>query len=188
MIAAISPADYEETLSTLRYADQAKRIKTNAVVNEDPNAKMIRELKEELAVLRQRAAGGSSEAVFDESTPPEKQIVSYKTKTGEIRTVTSKSEHCRHDASPLQHPRCIELELQENLEASEKLMASLNESWEDKLAKTREIHVAREQALEELGISLDKDRTLVGVHAPKKWPHLVNLNEVRGRPPYRTSR
>ncbi|KAI5287179.1 Kinesin, partial [Ascosphaera acerosa] len=35
MIACISPADYEETLSTLRYADQAKRIRTRAVVNQD---------------------------------------------------------------------------------------------------------------------------------------------------------
>lgn len=52
MIAAISPADYEETLSTLRYADQAKKIKNKAVVNEDPNAKLIRELKEELEMLR----------------------------------------------------------------------------------------------------------------------------------------
>jgi hypothetical protein len=47
MIAAISPADYEETLSTLRYADAAKKIVTRAVVNEDPNAKLIRELKVE---------------------------------------------------------------------------------------------------------------------------------------------
>lgn len=52
MIAAISPADYEETLSTLRYADQAKKIKNKAVVNEDPNAKLVRELKEELEILR----------------------------------------------------------------------------------------------------------------------------------------
>ena len=52
MIAAISPADYEETLSTLRYADQAKKIKNKAVVNEDPNAKLVRELKEELDMLR----------------------------------------------------------------------------------------------------------------------------------------
>jgi hypothetical protein len=52
MIAAISPADYDETLSTLRYADQAKKIKNKAVVNEDPNAKLVRELKEELEVLR----------------------------------------------------------------------------------------------------------------------------------------
>lgn len=52
MIAAIAPADYEETLSTLRYADQAKKIKNKAVVNEDPNAKLVRELKEELEMLR----------------------------------------------------------------------------------------------------------------------------------------
>lgn len=35
MIACIAPADHEETLSTLRYADQAKHIRTRAVVNQD---------------------------------------------------------------------------------------------------------------------------------------------------------
>jgi len=35
MIACIAPADYDETLSTLRYADQAKRIRTRAIVNQD---------------------------------------------------------------------------------------------------------------------------------------------------------
>ena len=35
MIACISPSDYDETLSTLRYADQAKRIRTRAMVNQD---------------------------------------------------------------------------------------------------------------------------------------------------------
>ncbi|KZM26594.1 uncharacterized protein EKO05_0005448 [Ascochyta rabiei] len=35
MVACIAPADYEETLSTLRYADQAKRIRTRASVNQD---------------------------------------------------------------------------------------------------------------------------------------------------------
>ena len=42
MIATISPAsdNYEETMSTLRYADRAKRIMNHAVVNEDPNAKV----------------------------------------------------------------------------------------------------------------------------------------------------
>lgn len=53
MIAAISPADYDETISTLRYADQAKKIKTKAVVNEDPSAKIMRELKDEVEALRQ---------------------------------------------------------------------------------------------------------------------------------------
>lgn len=49
MIAAISPASYnfEETLSTLRYADQVKAIKNKAIVNETPQEKLIRELREE---------------------------------------------------------------------------------------------------------------------------------------------
>eukprot|EP00047_Mylnosiga_fluctuans_P022633 m.123624 g.123624 ORF g.123624 m.123624 type:complete len:1017 (-) comp9331_c1_seq4:1455-4505(-) len=53
MVAAISPAavNYDETVSTLRYADRAKRIRNNAVVNESPTDKMIRELKEENARL-----------------------------------------------------------------------------------------------------------------------------------------
>ena len=55
MVAALSPADinYDETLSTLRFADRAKQIVCKAMVNEDPNARMIRLLKEELAKLRQ---------------------------------------------------------------------------------------------------------------------------------------
>ena len=49
MIAAISPATFnlEETISTLRYADQVKSIKNQAIVNETPQEKLIRELKEE---------------------------------------------------------------------------------------------------------------------------------------------
>ena len=44
MIATVSPsiAHYEETLSTLRYASQARSIVNRARVNEDPNAKLIR--------------------------------------------------------------------------------------------------------------------------------------------------
>lgn len=54
MVATISPAadNYEETLSTLRYADRAKSIVNHAVVNEDPNARIIRELREEVEKLR----------------------------------------------------------------------------------------------------------------------------------------
>ena len=44
MIATISPADihYEESLSTLRYAQQARTIINVAKINEDPNARIIR--------------------------------------------------------------------------------------------------------------------------------------------------
>ena len=54
MICALSPSfmNYEETLSTLRYADRAKKIKNVAMINEDPQEKIIRELKDENKKLR----------------------------------------------------------------------------------------------------------------------------------------
>ncbi|XP_069942470.1 kinesin-like protein Klp98A isoform X2 [Cherax quadricarinatus] len=54
MIATISPADvnYGETLSTLRYANRAKNIINKPTINEDPNVKLIRELREEILLLK----------------------------------------------------------------------------------------------------------------------------------------
>ena len=60
MIAALSPAsiNYDETMSTLRYADGVKKIKNKAVVNESPQDKLIRELKEEIEKLKAGGGGG----------------------------------------------------------------------------------------------------------------------------------
>ena len=54
MICAISPAsdNYDENLSTLRYADQAKKIKNNAVINESDSDRMIKRLLEENELLK----------------------------------------------------------------------------------------------------------------------------------------
>ena len=45
MVANIGPADYnfDETMSTLRYASRAKKIQNNPKINEDPKDAMIRE-------------------------------------------------------------------------------------------------------------------------------------------------
>ncbi|KAG7391931.1 putative ATP-dependent RNA helicase ddx49 [Phytophthora pseudosyringae] len=62
MIAAISPADYnyEESLGTLVYANRAKSIKNATKKNEDINEKIIRELREEIEMLRQMVARPTS--------------------------------------------------------------------------------------------------------------------------------
>lgn len=52
------------------------------------------------------------------------------------------------------------------METREKLMNELNETWEQKLVRTQEVQKEREKALEELGITVEKN--LVGVHTPKK--------------------
>ena len=65
----------------------------------------------------------------------------------------------------------------ERLQMSEKLIAELNESWEEKLRKTDQIRKEREKVLEEMGVALKEDGATIGVFSPKKTPHLVNLNE-----------
>ena len=50
----------QESLSTLRYADQAKKIVNRAVVNEDATTRLIRELREEITQLRAELASVKS--------------------------------------------------------------------------------------------------------------------------------
>ncbi|XP_012504588.1 PREDICTED: stAR-related lipid transfer protein 9 [Propithecus coquereli] len=54
MVATVSPAhtSYSETMSTLRYASNAKNIINKPQVNEDANVKLIRELREEIERLK----------------------------------------------------------------------------------------------------------------------------------------
>ncbi|XP_015666556.1 kinesin-like protein KIF16B isoform X2 [Protobothrops mucrosquamatus] len=70
MIATISPADvnYGETLSTLRYANRAKNIINKPTINEDPNVKLIRELRAEIARLKTLLAQGNQIALLDSPT------------------------------------------------------------------------------------------------------------------------
>ncbi|XP_025022228.1 kinesin-like protein KIF17 [Python bivittatus] len=54
MVACLSPADnnYDETLSSLRYAHRAKRICNKPHINEDPKDALLREYQEEIKNLR----------------------------------------------------------------------------------------------------------------------------------------
>ena len=59
MVACLSPADnnYDETLSTLRYANRAKNIKNKPKINEDPKDAMLREYQEEIQRLKAMLRG-----------------------------------------------------------------------------------------------------------------------------------
>lgn len=54
MVANAGPTDYEESLSTLRYASRTKKIKNNPFINEDPKDAMLREYQEEISRLKER--------------------------------------------------------------------------------------------------------------------------------------
>ena len=60
-IANIGPADYnyDETISTLRYANRAKNIQNKARINEDPKDALLRQFQKEIEDLRKQLEEGS---------------------------------------------------------------------------------------------------------------------------------
>uniref|UniRef100_A0A9J8CJ16 Kinesin motor domain-containing protein n=1 Tax=Cyprinus carpio carpio TaxID=630221 RepID=A0A9J8CJ16_CYPCA len=198
MIAALSPADinYEETLSTLRYADRAKQIRCNAVINEDPNARLIRELKEEVNRLRDLLLSqGLSRLITapaaevnnnhvgvtlmpadpaSSGAPPTSAPVPGEGPASE-RDPASLDGHGQLEEFPGE--MITNEEAVERLKETEKIIAELNETWEEKLRKTESIRLERESILAEMGVSIKEDGGTVGVFSPKGTPHLVNLNE-----------
>ncbi|KAM6441840.1 kinesin-like protein KIF1A isoform 9-T9 [Liasis olivaceus] len=208
MVAALSPADinYDETLSTLRYADRAKQIRCNAVINEDPNNKLIRELKDEVARLRDLLyAQGLGDIIDTNPVPGGPKYMSDSENNNDNRRVADMSQ--RHDnlstvtnalvgmspSSSLSalssraasvsslHERIMfapgSEEAIERLKETEKIIAELNETWEEKLRRTEAIRMEREALLAEMGVAMREDGGTLGVFSPKKTPHLVNLNE-----------
>ncbi|XP_068447756.1 kinesin-like protein KIF1A isoform X23 [Clinocottus analis] len=173
MVAALSPADinYDETLSTLRYADRAKQIRCNAVINEDPSNRLVRELKEEVSRLKDLLCSQGLGDIIDMTNAmtgmsPSPSLSALSSRVGSIASL-----HDRIMFSPGSE------EAIERLKETEKIIAELNETWEEKLRRTEAIRMEREALLAEMGVAMREDGGTVGVFSPKKTPHLVNLNE-----------
>ncbi|KAM8862796.1 kinesin-like protein KIF1B isoform 4-T5 [Spinachia spinachia] len=199
MVAALSPADinYDETLSTLRYADRAKNIKCNAVINEDPNNKLVRDLKDEVArlkeLLRAQGLGDILDNLKDIQNNKNRYLIASENQrpghfsTAPIGSLTaSPSSGSLCNQGGLQSVTSIQERIMstpggeeaiERLKESEKIIAELNETWEEKLRKTEAIRMEREALLAEMGVAIREDGGTLGVFSPKKTPHLVNLNE-----------
>ncbi|PVD20791.1 hypothetical protein C0Q70_18952 [Pomacea canaliculata] len=111
MIAALSPADinYDETLSTLRYADRAKKIKNQAVINENPVDKLIRELREENERLKKKLSGELDVVVHAGLSPEE---------IAKMR-------------------RQMEEEIRAQLLANQAMLNENTQNWEEKLSAAR---------------------------------------------------
>ncbi|XP_074501183.1 kinesin-like protein KIF1B isoform X8 [Sebastes fasciatus] len=187
MVAALSPADinYDETLSTLRYADRAKNIKCNAIINEDPNNKLVRDLKDEVARLKELLrAQGLGDILDIDPMGDDCPGSGVKSPIGSLTASPSSGTLCSQGG--LQSVTSIQERIMstpggeeaiERLKESEKIIAELNETWEEKLRKTEAIRMERQALLAEMGVAIREDGGTLGVFSPKKTPHLVNLNE-----------
>ncbi|RMX42363.1 hypothetical protein pdam_00004872 [Pocillopora damicornis] len=174
-IAAISPADinYDETLSTLRYADRAKQIKTSAKVNEDPTEKLIRELKEEndklMEMLKKAQAGESVKiSADDDDDDGEKEGLSEE-EMAELR-------------------KQIEEEIKASMAQTEQETQDMNKSWDDRVAenkkdiKDKEAEKKERQSTPHLW-NLNPDPQLTGMIVHMVKSGVVKVGNKKGDPP-----
>uniref|UniRef100_A0A670J076 plus-end-directed kinesin ATPase n=1 Tax=Podarcis muralis TaxID=64176 RepID=A0A670J076_PODMU len=196
MVAALSPADinYDETLSTLRYADRAKQIRCNAVINEDPNNKLIRELKDEVARLRDLLYAQGLGDIIDnmsdfQNNNDNRRVADMSQRHDNLSTVTNalvgmspssslSALSSRAASVSSLHERIMfapgSEEAIERLKVRAKIMHALAELFKFWL---HPLVFSREALLAEMGVAMREDGGTLGVFSPKKTPHLVNLNE-----------
>ncbi|XP_059615562.1 kinesin-like protein KIF13A isoform X9 [Phlebotomus argentipes] len=167
MVATISPAadNYEETLSTLRYADRAKRIVNHAVINEDPNARIIRELRREVETLREMLKHATGSPVGD-------------TQRGDIHDKLAESENLMKQISQTWEEKLVKTERIQNerQQALEKMGISVQASGiMVEKNKYYLVNLNADPSLNELLVYYLKERTLVGGRSVAQQPDIQLL-------------
>jgi GTPase SAR1 family protein len=114
-------------MSTLRYADSAKKLATNAIVNEDPRSKKIRELMDEITRLRALLDNG----IGSTSPPP-------RSPTLEDADPTSPRGGAQYDT----------LSVAEKIALAEGIMRSTSMSWEERERVSQDVQAQRATAFQ----------------------------------------
>ncbi|XP_054154280.1 kinesin-like protein KIF28P [Oppia nitens] len=136
MLATISPADinYDETLSTLRYADRAKQIRNHAKINKDSTDKLVRELREENEKLKRlMETGTTGSGMANGSATP--------TPINGMIMMGAMSPDALNEAK-----QRWEDEMRAAMEENERQMAQMKQSYEERLSKEAEDRAARHKS------------------------------------------
>lgn len=157
MIATISPSayNYEETLSSLQYANRAKRITNEAKRNEDVNDKMIRELQEMVERLQEQLAAATTTGGIDSPLPH----------------VAEDGEGSRREEVS-GGPSSKERELEETIA---NLRRAQQRSWEEKERLSSQHHEERKRLLE----NEKKVREMMETIREEKMQLMERLRELR---------
>ncbi|CAG5131881.1 unnamed protein product [Candidula unifasciata] len=131
MIANIGPADYnyDESISTLRYANRAKNIKNNAKINEDPKDALLRQFQKEIEELRRQLEDGgvSDDEGSEDDSGSEEEIID---ENGEKRIVKKKKAR-RHISKEKM------AEIQAKIEEDRRLLESKKDMAEEERNKVK---------------------------------------------------
>ena len=143
MIACVSPADsnLEETVTTLRYADRARKIKNKPIVNKDPRAAELGRLRSQVQQMQLQliSAAGGINVQGGEGGSVNQEVI---------------QENERLDEENLKLTNALQTAMEDNAHMSEKLLMSEMANEKLKL-KLTELSSQAEQAAELLNTSAD---------------------------------
>lgn len=148
MCANIGPAEYnyDESLSTLRYANRAKNIKNKARINEDPKDTMLKKFRDEIEELKKQLAEGIDSG--SESATESGEDVSEKGDEETKHKVHKKKTYTEEEVQ----------KMQEQIETDRKALAERKDILEEERQKISSELQKREQDL--AGIKFDHDTLL----------------------------
>ncbi|XP_027010627.2 kinesin-like protein KIF17 isoform X3 [Tachysurus fulvidraco] len=146
MVACLSPADnnYEESLSTLRYANRAKSIQNRPRINEDPKDALLRQYQEEIKQLKALVSGQLGTVRLDSLLAGQRSLVS----TGiQSRPQSREKEKIKQDYEE----KLARLQADYNAEQESKAklqedIATLRMSYESKLSSLERVKSSRASA------------------------------------------
>nr|XP_015813848.2 kinesin-like protein KIF17 [Nothobranchius furzeri] len=170
MIACISPADnnYEESLSTLRYANRAKSIQNKPRINEDPKDAQIREYREEIKKLRALISGQLGSCDLSSQLADRSSAVPAKLQSSSPETKKEKfTEEYEEKLAKLQAEYNAEQESKVKLQ---KVISALQSSYESALLDLEKNQASRGSSVPQnapLSLScMDKDAEKEGSTDP----------------------
>ena len=163
MVAAISPAadNYDESMSTLRYADRAKQIVNKAVVNEDATARIIRELREEIEAMKAAGMGGGGVAALPGGMTTE-EFEKMKTEMAENARLLAEFQMSKSEKVGLSDDHATEIQAKAEAAAAEKeaenaalkaesdRISAEKEAMEAQLAEKEAVQAEKDRQIEEL--------------------------------------
>ncbi|XP_016157043.1 PREDICTED: kinesin-like protein KIF3A [Ficedula albicollis] len=164
MCANIGPADYnyDETISTLRYANRAKNIKNKARINEDPKDAMLRQFQKEIEELKKKLEEGEeisgSETSDSEEEDEDGEIGEEKRKKRRGKKKVSPDKMVEMQAKIEEERKALETKLDMEEEERNKARAELEKREKD-LLKAQQEH----QSLLEKLSALEKKVIVGGV-------------------------
>ncbi|XP_047494563.1 kinesin-like protein KIF14 [Penaeus chinensis] len=171
MLATISPSNIhvEETLSTLRYAQQARKIVNRNHINEDPTARIIRSLKEEVERLRRQQLVKSPTLLFE----------------GEVTNESDKGEDLEDEKERERELALLEVEKEKDraIKEKEEIISTLKEQLQlqyqlqqqQLTEKTRNFEQRLRENEERQQEALENQRLMGIASQEEKGPKLVNL-------------